>query len=82
MPNWVEHEQSYIASGGPGSKGRSIREKQLANIQNWENRLEKLNSLFYFTIIQKHGKLRFTITKYILKFVSENIHKNLPQTWM
>ena len=45
-----------------------------------KTRLEKLNSLFYFKIIQKHGKLHFRTIKNILNFVSKNIHQNVPQT--
>ena len=36
--------------------------------------MEKLKSLFYFKIIQKHGKLHFRTIKNIVNFVSKNIH--------
>ena len=71
--------QGFSCLSKSGSRGRLIWGKQPANIQIG---LEKLNSLFYFKIIQKHGKLHHRTIKNILNFVSRNIHQNLPQTWI
>ena len=68
------HSQGFSYLSKSGSRGCLIWEKQLANIQNWETGLEKLNSLFYCIIIQKHGKLHHRTIKSILNFVSRNIH--------
>ena len=67
---------------GPGVAWSRKNSSLIFKIGNTE--LEKVNtcSLFYFKIIQKHGKLHFRTIKNILNIESKNIHENQPETWM
>ena len=67
--------QGFYYLSKSGSWGRMTWKKQLA-----KTRLEKLNGLFYFEIVQKHGKLLFRAIKNVSNIVSKNILQNLPQT--